>query len=106
MTKRTHDSLHAPHYSKENPYGPWKATPRHRWPDELAKAGHIEGLSTKENLKQWSDRASANSGPRVWPGLGGPRDPSTLPPCIGAVANGCADGFKAKVRNRRCDRKS
>jgi hypothetical protein len=79
MSKRYPSSLESPYYDKTNPYGPWKTTPRSRWPDELARAGHIEGLSSAKNLKQWSDRASKNSGPRQMPGLGGRRDASTLP---------------------------
>jgi hypothetical protein len=58
-----------PYYSKSNPRGPYESTHR---PDSGSrpKAEYIEGFTTKGNLKAWSERASANSGPKIAPGLG------------------------------------
>ncbi len=79
MSKRSYSTTNAPHYSESNPRGPYTAP---RFPNELAEAEqYIEGTSTKENLRQWSEWASRTSGPKFMPGDGpGPRDPSTLPP--------------------------
>jgi hypothetical protein len=77
VSKRSYSTTNAPHYSESTPRGPYTAP---RWPHELAKAEqYVEGLSSKKNLAQWSERASKNSGPKQMPGLGEPRDPSTLP---------------------------
>jgi hypothetical protein len=57
-------------YSEENPRGPYESTHR---PDSGSRpqAEYIEGASNKKNLKMWAERASANSGPKIAPGLDG-----------------------------------
>jgi hypothetical protein len=62
-----------PYYSKANPLGPYSGAHR---PDaaDRPKAEYIEGASNKDNLKAWAARASANSGPKIAPGLGKGRD--------------------------------
>lgn len=73
------------YYSKANPHGPWGDTKRPtlgkttgKVPHEVKTAGHIEGFSTPANVKQWSDRASANSGVKVAPGTGRATAPAPI----------------------------
>jgi hypothetical protein len=73
------------YYSKKNPHGPWGSTPRPslgktfgKEPHEVKTAGHIEGFSTPKNIKEWSEYASANSGPKAAPGLGRKTAPATI----------------------------
>jgi hypothetical protein len=54
-------------YSKSNPHGPFQ--PIHR-PVSGPPAEYIEGLSNSKNIRDWSARASANSGPKIAPGDG------------------------------------
>ena len=63
MSKRSYSTTNAPHYSEFNPRGPYTAP---RFPNELAEAEqYIEGTSTKENLRQWSEWASSDFRPEV-----------------------------------------
>ena len=55
-------------YSKENPLGPYESTHR---PGAPSREEYIEGASNKANLNAWAKRASAHSGPKFAPGLGG-----------------------------------
>lgn len=56
------------YYSKSNPNGPYQAF-RVRPRDDTPET-YIEGFSTKRNIDQWSKRATANSYPVGFPGLG------------------------------------
>jgi len=54
-------------YSKTNVHGWYASTHR---PREAKTETHVEGFSTKGNLRKWSELASARSGPKFAPGLG------------------------------------
>ena len=61
-----------PYYSKANPLGPYAGIHRPNTGSRPATQ-YIEGESTSRNLKAWSARAAANSGPHIAPGLGAGR---------------------------------